>query len=198
MINAPAIPTLSLLFSVSLAGSVIAHEFTAALLVRGADVEGRLAEAVNGFLLAADERDGHPAETSDGHLGGVDVQILPLPREAAGDVRGLVGNPADRPDVIVVLGDTGSTPDLATFSRENSIVVGPGDLPPENVWRSANNVDSFAARFIKAFGSEPSLIAAQAYNAARRLDLAIRPQDGFANLRAIEADLEATESGISW
>ena len=59
------------------ANAAAAHEFTAALYMTGEMREARLAEAVNGFLLAADERDGHSDETSDGHLGGVDVQVLP-------------------------------------------------------------------------------------------------------------------------
>ncbi len=83
--------------SMILSGTVLAHSFTAALLVVGQDREASLAEARRGFLLAADERDGHANETSDGHLGGVDVQVLPLPRDAAGLVEGLTGTPEDRP-----------------------------------------------------------------------------------------------------
>ncbi|WP_406871938.1 hypothetical protein WHT83_18035 [Aminobacter sp. P9b] len=52
------------------AGPAAAHEFTAAIVSFGEGREARLAEAVRGFLLAADERDGHAGETSDGHRAG--------------------------------------------------------------------------------------------------------------------------------
>ncbi len=55
----------------------LAHSFRMALLLplTGADAAvGR--QAVKGFLLATRERDGHPDETSDGHLGGLDVYVL--------------------------------------------------------------------------------------------------------------------------
>ena len=61
---------------IGMSGVASAHSSTAALLVVGEDREASLAEAVRGFLLAADERDGHANETSDGHLGGVDVHVL--------------------------------------------------------------------------------------------------------------------------
>ena len=47
--------------SATLAGAAAGHEFTAAILVTGQEREARLAEAVNGFLLAADERDAEDA-----------------------------------------------------------------------------------------------------------------------------------------
>ncbi|MDO8982322.1 hypothetical protein, partial [Cypionkella sp.] len=88
----------------ALSGNALAHSFTAALIVVGDNREAGLAEAVRGFLLAADERDGHANETSDGHLGGVDVHVLPLPRDAAGLVEDLIGTPTEPGDVVVVLG----------------------------------------------------------------------------------------------
>ena len=89
---------------IGMSGVASAHSFTAALLVVGEDREASLAEAVRGFLLAADERDAHANETSDGHLGGVDVHVLPLPRDAAALVEGLIGNPTEPGDVVVVFG----------------------------------------------------------------------------------------------
>ncbi|MDZ4096474.1 MAG: hypothetical protein U1D35_16370, partial [Paracoccaceae bacterium] len=41
----------------ALSGNALAHSFTAALIVAGDNREASLAEAVRGFLLAADERD---------------------------------------------------------------------------------------------------------------------------------------------
>lgn len=176
--------------------TTLAHEFTAALLVLGEDRETRLAEAVRGFLLAADERDGHPQETSDGHLGGVDVHVLPLPRDAAGLVGGLTGSPVVPPDVVVVLG----SPPAATTEVEGfgdaSLVVPAGTLPPG--WAEAGSEASFVARYLDAYGAAPTEAAALGYHAARRLDDAIRPLDGVTPRDALDAALQATEADFTW
>ncbi len=182
--------------SATLAGAAAGHEFTAAILVTGQEREARLAEAVNGFLLAADERDGHPNETSDGHLGGVDVQILPLPKEAAGRVSGLIGTPAQVPDVIVLIGDgSGARPDEAMIDPVSAVLM-PGTLPAD--WSDDTRAESFAARYRSVYGTPPTETAAIGYNAARRLDLAIRPLDGTTPRAAFAAALDETERGINW
>jgi hypothetical protein len=185
--------TLAVLLS---GGAAVAHEFTAAILVTGQNPETRLAEAVNGFLLAADERDAHSNETSDGHLGGVDVQVLPLPTEAAGLVSWLVGSPADEAGVVVVLGTEPATlPDVAAISPRTVTMV-PGILPQD--WFEDAGNDSFVARYRSAYGTAPTEAAAQGYNAARRLDSAIRPLDGISPRVALEAALADTANGIDW
>ena len=177
-------------------GSVAAHEFTVGILVVGKQPETRLAEAVRGFLLAADERDGHAGETSDGHLGGVDVQILPLPSELAGQVTGLTGRPETPPGVVVVTGPEAEA-DAALAELEAAIVgLRPGVLPPG--WSGDRSADSFAMRYRRAYGFAPTEAAAEGYNAARRLDLAIRPLDGITPQSALAVALSDTQSGIAW
>jgi hypothetical protein len=145
------------------------------------------------MLMAADERDGHPAEASDGHLGGVDVQILALPEAAAGRVEGLVGAPRTPPDVAVVIGpEAEARAALASYGWA-SIVLAPGTLPAG--WSTAGR---FAARYRSAYGTEPTEAAAEGYNAARRLDLALRPHDGLEPRKAIEAALSQSAAGIDW
>ena len=179
-----------------MANMALAHEFTAALLVTGDNREARLAQAVNGFLLAADERDGHSAETSDGHLGGVDVQLLPLPAEAAGQVAGLAGTPRTPPDVLVVIGPEPDASAAAASLAFAGVVLGAGVLP--DGWATNNDADSFASRYRSTYGVAPTEAAALGYNAARRLDIAIRPLDGVAPRAALEASLAETESGTNW
>jgi hypothetical protein len=174
------------------ANAAAAHEFTAALYMTGEMREARLAEAVNGFLLAADERDGHSDETSDGHLGGVDVQVLPLPVAAAGRVSGLVGTPRNPPGVVVVFGPGPEPADL----DPDSVVLRPGALPDS--WASPDRSGSFAARYRDAYGVMPTVAAAQGYNAARRLDLAIRPLDGITPRAGLISALGETDSGVDW
>lgn len=166
-----------------------AHEFTAALYVSGPQAASRMAETVNGFLLAADERDGHANETSDGHLGGVDVQILPLPREIGAGVEGLYLSRAGAPDVVVVFGkaDASALPDGA-------VIVEAGVLPPDQEWQQS----AFAKRYLAAYGTAPTRDAAQGYNAARRLDHAIRPLDGLSPAAEFSAAITSTAGGINW
>lgn len=188
------VATLSVLTGLS--SPALAHEFTAALLVVGENRDLRLADAVRGFLLAADERDGHAGETSDGHLGGVDVQILPLPSEAAGQVTGLSGAPSLPPDVVVVLADAPSNGTAPGVDPGKSVIMTPGDLPAG--WDQRGGTDGFAMRYRQAYGEPPGEAAALGYHAARRLDAAIRPLDGVTPRAELEAALRITQSGFQW
>lgn len=181
---------------ISLSGPALAHEFTAALLVLGENREMRLAEAVRGFLLAADERDGHEGETSDGHLGGVDVHLLPLPAEAASLVTGLSGAPVDPPDVVVVLDSVGSSGTDSEADPGTSVVITAGDLPAG--WGQHTGAKGFVTRYRQAYGEIPTETAALGYHAARRLDAAIRPLDGVTPRAGLEAALRASQSGFQW
>jgi hypothetical protein len=181
---------------INLSGPALAHEFTAALFVQGENRETRLAEAVRGFLLASDERDGHEGETSDGHLGGVDVHILPLPSEAASLVTGLFGAPADPPDVVVVLDSAGSSGTDSEMDLAASVVITPGDLPAG--WGQLTGTNGFVMRYRQAYGEIPTETAALGYHAARRLDAAIRPLDGVAPRAELEAALRASQLGFRW
>lgn len=180
----------------ALSGNALAHSFTAALIVAGDNREASLSEAVRGFLLAADERDAHANETSDGHLGGVDVHVLPLPRDAAGSVEGLIGKPTEPGDVVVVLGTEPAASEAARKYQSNSTVLLQVVLPVG--WDSDVGTDSFVARYRLAYGTAPGLMAATGYHAARRLDVAIRPLDGVIPRAALEDAWRSTESGLPW
>ncbi|WP_162232886.1 hypothetical protein [Cypionkella psychrotolerans] len=121
----------------------MAHSFTAALIVAGDNREASLAEAVRGFLLAADERDGHSNETSDGHLGGVDVHVLPLTQDASGLVEGLIGTPTEPADVVVVLGPESAASEAAREYLSTSTVLLQVVLLVG--WDSDEGTDSFVA-----------------------------------------------------
>ncbi len=180
------------------AAAAQAHEFTAAVFVVGPGSEIRLAEAVNGFLLAADERDGHTNETSDGHLGGVDVQVLPLPREAAAGVRNLLGSPANPPDVVIVFGADAAGGDLAQGIAGGAITFVQSEIPDETAWIEDAWGDGFAARYRDLYGQAPTSAAAQGYAAARRLDAAIRPHDGLEPRQSVEAALAESADRMDW
>lgn len=180
----------------ALSANALAHSFTAALIVVGDSREASLAEAVRGFLLAADEQDGHANETSDGHLGGVDVHVLPLPRDSARLVEGLIGKPTEPADVVVVFGAEPAANEAARKYQSNSIVLLQAVLTEG--WDSDEGTGSFVARYRRAFGTAPGLMAATGYHAARRLDVAIRPLDGVIPRAALEDAWRSTSSGLPW
>lgn len=190
----PAVPALAAVLWTALSGIAAAHSFTAAILVVGENVEQDLAEAVRGFLLAADERDGHPNETSDGHLGGVDVHVLPLPAEATRLVQKLTGSPDEPADVVIVLGPKPAADDAASkYSRASTVLV--QALLAEG-WNGDDRMDGFVTRYRLAYGKEPGLLAASAYHAARRLDVAIRPLDGAGPRDVLLEAWQASEVGL--
>lgn len=179
-----------------LSGIASAHSFTVGLLVVGEDVDASLAEAVRGFLLAADERDGHANETSDGHLGGVDVQLLPLPRDAAGLVEGLFGTPDEPTDVVIIIGPEPAASDAArAYASASTVLL---QVVLQDRWDSADGTDGFVSRYRLAYGSAPGVMATTAYHAARRLDVAIRPLDGVVPQEALLDAWRSTESGLPW
>ena len=73
-------------------------------------------------------------------------------------------------------------------------------LPRATSWHGAEAQDpeSFAARYIAAFGQPASRWAAEGYNAARRIDAAIRPLDGVDNRAALDRAFADSAKGIRW
>ena len=176
---------------------VAAHEFTVAIVGDGlaVDTVAQVAEVVRGFIVATDELDGHIDETSDGHLGGLDVQIWVLPPEGAAAVNELVGVPSDPADIALLLGPVPSAMGIGDAALGlRTIFVQPGILPPQETRQASG----FARRFTELFGRAPTLAAAQGYNAAKRLDRAIRPFEALEPRLAIEASLIETEAEMDW
>ena len=77
---------LALILSSSFAGSAFAHEFNLLLLAPTGASQAAIDEMRVAFLIASHERDSHADETSEGHLGGMDVQLtLATPDTATAD-----------------------------------------------------------------------------------------------------------------
>lgn len=176
------------------AGPAAAHEFTVAIVGGGSTAAAQVADVVRGFVVATDERDGHANETSDGHLGGIDVQIRVLPAAAAAGIDALVGSPRDPADVALVLDPEAQATAGATAIGPDTIVFAPGTLPPRN----SRDASGFAARFRALHGAAPTEAAERGYNAARRIDGAIRRAGGLAPRAAVEAALADTATGTDW
>lgn len=97
----------------------------------------------------------------------------------------------EHPRRLLVLGagpvDSGAT---------GPVVVTPGTLPAD--WQDTSDAASLAARYRAAYGRLPDRAAAEAYGAARRIDLAVRAQGGTSDRVALVRSLQAAAAGIEW
>ena len=174
-----------------------AHEFVVELQAVGDQRDVILTDALRGFLLATVERDGHANEESNGHLGGLDVYIDLEPASVAARFPELKEPPGDRPDIVAVIG---ASQDVGDTTGDDSVVLRPGILQDDNDWRDAEALaaESFAARYIAKFGQPASQWAAWGYDAARRIDAAVRPLGGVDDRAALESAFAQTAQGIRW
>ena len=91
-----------------LATAAFAHSFSVALVAPA----GARVQAMQAFLRASGERDGHETQESDGHLGGLDVYVSIFEIDVnAADLRTRVV--ASEPDIIALVG-----PDLQDMGLE--------------------------------------------------------------------------------
>lgn len=179
-------------------GPASAHEFSLGIYASGDQAIEKLISAVRGVLIAADERDGHPEETSDGHLGGVDVHILPFHGNRPVVMTELVNAYRGQLDFLLVL-DTGVVPsDAVPGKTDQTIILDPGILPAGSPWQDNKSANSFAVRYHDFWSSDADIASALGYNAARRIDAAIRPHDGIDQAAAIIDALARSEHGIDW
>lgn len=155
----------------------LAHSFDAVFVV---PVSGPQAEAGkqarDGFMFAARERDGHPNETADGHLGGLDVFLLIVDASAGeGEVVAKVRELAKR-----------SADDVAWIVAAAKLLaaIGPQVSGAETVVidlfaatraeiRTMNG-RSFSAAFESDFGYAPTPAVFAGYAAARQIDTVVR------------------------
>ncbi|MGR3523929.1 MAG: hypothetical protein ACU0FT_14370 [Paracoccus sp. (in: a-proteobacteria)] len=178
-------------------GAAKAHSFIVALDATSAQPMP-LTSAIRGMRLAASERDSHNGETSDGHLGGIDLFIRPLPPEAAEGITWLKGAPPEAATIVVDFGKPDSA--AARLSNDNAVVIGPGALPADTTWSAMAPAaaDGFTARYRAAYGTDPDRQAAQGYNAARRIDRALRDQGGVEDREGLQRALDRTAEGTDW
>lgn len=136
-------------------------------------------QAQDGFMFAARERDGHPDETADGHLGGLDVFLRVVDATAAADevaakVADLARRAADDTPWIV------APADLLAIIRSR---VRPAEFVPLDLSGTAppdvRTMDGrpFAAAFENAFGYAPTQAVLAGYGAARQIDKAVRARN---------------------
>jgi len=176
----------------------IAHSFVVTLDATGAAQPVQLDSAVQGMRLAAGERDSHAAETSDGHLGGIDVFIRVRPAESASGITWLKGTSNTKATIVVDF--SGSETAMSQVASGGAVVIGPGALPRDKIWSAdaADRPTGFAARYLATFGSMPDRRAAQGYNAALRIDQAVRSSGAALDIDDLRQALDLTTEGVDW
>jgi hypothetical protein len=201
MKNLKAVTFLSLTIVVTLAGAInptLAHSFNVALVVpQSGTTSGQGREIVDGFMLATEERDSHPDQESDGHLGGLDVYVIVI--EENGDTTAMIEGAIEQGEVDIVaifVSDKILSLVREHLDRRKVALLLPGqspfaksDLPEVAVFKSA---------YERKYSAMPSIFAAQGYNVARRIDAAVRAQSGVGNKALLNRTFRQTAQGFAW
>jgi len=175
-----------------------AHSFVVTLDATAAAEPLKLAPTIQGMRVATSERDSLAAETSDRQLGGTDLFIRVQPANAAEGITWLKGAPRTAATVIVNFSGTDVAP--SRISDDGTLVISPGTLPSAEIWtgNALSSTNSFAARYHAAYDSAPDRQAAQGYNAALRIDRAVRDSGGVHDIEALRQALGRSTDGIDW
>ncbi len=183
---------------VSGGGAALAHSFNVALVIPlsgGAEAEDR--QVLAGFMLATAERDGHPDQESDGHLGGLDVYVSVI--DGSGDIANAVRYAArrGRADIFVVFGPE-STRSLVGELLKNTgaVLLPPVQSPFSNP--EAPGVAAFISAYEREHGARPSTGAARGYNAARRIAAAVRAQGGAGDKGTLRSHFLKSARDFTW
>ena len=176
------------------------HSFNVALIIpmsKGAADQGR--QIQNGFMLATAERDSHPDQESDGHLGGLDVYVTIIDEtgDVAADIKRLAGK-ADTDIVIAISPDAQKTAKVIAplLAGTNITLLTPGSTPFTN--KSLPGVIAFGAAYQKSYGTAPTALSARGYNAARRIDRAVRAQSGVGDRASLRQNLADSARRFTW
>ncbi|NKB47728.1 MAG: hypothetical protein GKS02_00035 [Alphaproteobacteria bacterium] len=159
------------------ATSASAHSFDTIFVVPVSGSQAQAGtQARDGFMFATRERDAHPNETADGHLGGLDVYLrLVDGNAAAADVvakaRELAGRAADDAPRIVAPAAILEALNGQTEGAE-LIVIDLTAPAPANM--STMDGRPFGAAFEAAFGYAPTPAVFAGYAAARQIDTVVR------------------------
>ena len=163
---------LGMLLMLGITPPALAHSFSTAMLLPADLADDPLQEdLMQAFLLASEERDGHSNETSNGHLGGLDVYISFVTTLTASDLSSadIIALPLagvrgpDRDDIITI-----GPPDL-TSQAARALLEAPADpaLP------------AFKQRFLSATGHMAGNEAQAVYVTARMIAEAVRKAGGI-------------------
>lgn len=158
-------------------GPAEAHSFDTIFVVPQSGTQAEAGkQARDGFLFAARERDGHPDETADGHLGGLDVylRVVDSNREQSNilaELRDLAGRPADdTPRIVAPAALLRVVKDQIVAAELLAIDLNAA-AQPDTLTMSGR---PFEAAFEAALGYAPTPAVYAGYAAARQIDKVVR------------------------
>lgn len=195
-----------ILFSamVALAGAAMlikpvqAHSFNVSLLIPPSKAGAPSGDQIlRGFMLATKERDGHPDQESDGHLGGLDVYVTVVDGQAdtLSDLRRIA--PKGDPDIVVAFDD--GIPDTVVdrfVSTDDIALLRPGRTPFSKPGLPGTR--KFMSDYQREYGVQPSASSAQGYNAGRRIESAVRAQSGVRDKASLLQNFKTTADNFDW
>jgi hypothetical protein len=159
----------ALILSAVIASPGLAHEFSLLLLAPAAASQTEMDDMQAAFLIASAERDSHANETSEGHLGGLDVQLTlaRIGEAAAGEV----------PDFVVAPFAAANDAQVAALAAPGDAVIVDAEVLAGITPEERSDLAPFAERFQAGTGRAPDTAALGVYQAARVVDLAVRSVD---------------------
>jgi ABC-type branched-subunit amino acid transport system substrate-binding protein len=179
---------IGILFAVSL-GPVWAHSFNLGFIIplSGPQLEAGQ-QALDGFMLATTEEDGHPDETSDGHLGGLDSHLFKVDSGADSTVmlKRLENLVQTREPIFVTGLFTAETSELVEelLKRQNTVLFDPAESAMWQIVLTAPKQlksmsgDPFSALFQNRYGYAPTSDVMRGYIAARLIAATVRSLPG--------------------
>jgi ABC-type branched-subunit amino acid transport system substrate-binding protein len=168
-------------------GHVRAHSFNVGFMAPFSGPSAHQGQqALDGFLLATRERDGHALEESDGHLGGLDSYVIRIDSGSVDAVRGQLDELLRGEGLVFLTGLSVPETLAATRVLDDSqvILVDPLDSAvylsavsaPEGLVTMGNV--PFSAAFREAYGYDPDGYAIGGYIAARIIAAAVSAVEG--------------------
>ncbi len=189
---------LSIALSFFTLNGALAHSFNVTLIIplSGMD-EAQGKQFLDGFMLATRERDGHPNEESDGHLGGLDVYVTTI--DGGEDITSQIEmiNAGSQANIVSYFTSENSSSTIQNNLDQSIIaLLVPGEISDENGELSGN--DSFFATFNEDYNADPTAAAIRGYNAARRIDQAVRAQGAASDVAGLIENFSQSATGFNW
>ena len=181
--------------------TVSAHSFSVLLASPFSGQNARQGISMKqGFLIASAERDAHPDETADGHLGGLDVHLHSFDTaQSTTSITKALAHIEQDIDIVIIPAETHQTENLILYAKSiDAVVITPADLPFEGLPRDSISANQFVNNYTQRFAVEPGRSAAQGYQLARRIDEAVRPFNSAENTTELNWLLNKTLSEFKW
>ncbi len=174
----------------------LTHSFKVVLVVPSSGSQFEAAKQIReGFMVATAERDSHPDQESDGHLGGLDVYVTIV--DESGDVPTKLEQAITEhePDIIVAFNSQDRPFLFNEIVRRQNVPFLVSNRSPD-LASGRPSIVRFSSAYTERFGGTPSSYALSGYVAARRIDVAVRAQGGVEDKKAIMRNFKNTKKNF--